>query len=149
MAWLGIRIGWIACQDQAVLKKIEQTKHYTSICNSAPSEILALIALRNKDKILERNNRIIETNLKTLDKFFHEYANLFEWARPQGGCVGFVKYKEPESVGHFCDQLIKTKGLLLLPASIYGYEQNYFRIGLGRKNMPECVEKLKGFLRNK
>lgn len=53
----GLRIGWIACQDKTILKKIEQMKHYTSICNSAPSEILTLIALRNKDKILQRNNR--------------------------------------------------------------------------------------------
>jgi aspartate/methionine/tyrosine aminotransferase len=89
----GLRIGWIACQDKQLLKKIEYMKHYTSICNSAPSEIISLIALRNKDKILARNNLIVAENLKLLDVFIERYKNLFEWVRPQGGCIGFVKYK--------------------------------------------------------
>jgi hypothetical protein len=37
--------------------------NYTTICNSAPSEILALIALRARDRILGRNRRIVADNL--------------------------------------------------------------------------------------
>ena len=144
----GLRIGWLACQDKAMLKKIEQTKHYTSICNSAPAEILSLIALKSKNKILQRNNNIISDNLKLLDQFFIEYNHLFEWVRPQGGCVGFVKYKGKDSIETFCEQLVNKQNVLLMPASIYDYESNHFRIGFGRKNMPECLEQLKEFLRN-
>ena len=46
----GLRIGWIACRDRAVLDRLERAKHYTTICNSAPSEVLALIALRARDR---------------------------------------------------------------------------------------------------
>ncbi|WP_165379660.1 aminotransferase class I/II-fold pyridoxal phosphate-dependent enzyme [Rickettsiales endosymbiont of Peranema trichophorum] len=144
----GLRIGWIACQDQPMLKKIEQMKHYTSICNSAPSEILTLIALRNKDAILERNNKIVADHLKLLDQFFIEYSHLFEWVRPQGGCVGFVKYKGAGSIESFCDRLVNKRNVLLMPASIYDYASNHFRIGFGRKNMPECLDQLKEFLRH-
>jgi aspartate/methionine/tyrosine aminotransferase len=42
----GLRIGWIACQDRGVLARMERMKHYLSICNAAPSERLAVIALR-------------------------------------------------------------------------------------------------------
>ena len=142
----GLRIGWIACKDTNLLKKIEQVKHYTSICNSAPSEILSLIALCNKDKILERNNNIVSSNLKLLDRFFTEYDHLFEWVRPQGGCVGFVKYKGLEPVSSFCDRLLREKNVLLMPASIYNYESNHFRIGFGRKNMSESLEQFEEFL---
>lgn len=142
----GLRIGWVACQDKAILKKIEQMKHYTSICNSAPSEILSIISLKNKDKILQRNNKIVEDNLKILDQFFIEYRHLFEWVRPQGGCVGFVKYKGLESIDSFCDRLVQQKSVLLIPASIYNHDSNYFRIGFGRKNMSESLEKLKEFV---
>ncbi|MEM9106477.1 MAG: pyridoxal phosphate-dependent aminotransferase, partial [Pseudomonadota bacterium] len=38
----GLRIGWIACQDTALLSRMERMKHYLSICNSGPSEQLAL-----------------------------------------------------------------------------------------------------------
>ncbi len=142
----GLRIGWLACQDRAMLKKIEQVKHYTSICNSAPSEILTLIALHNKEKILQRNNAIIADNLKFLDQFFAEYDYLFEWVRPQGGCVGFVKYKSAEPVHSFCEKLVNKKNVLLMPASVYDYHGNHFRIGFGRKNMPQCLDLLKEFL---
>jgi len=144
----GLRIGWIACQDKEILKKIEYMRHYTSMCNSAPAEILSIIALNNKDAILERNNKIVADNLKLLDQLFIEYSYLFEWVRPQGGCVGFVKYKGIGSIESFCEKLVNTQNVLLMPASIYDYASNHFRIGFGRKNMPECLDQLKEFLRH-
>lgn len=144
----GLRIGWVACQNKDLLKKIEQMKHYTSICNSAPAEILSLISLKSKEKILQRNNKIVFDNLKLLDKFFIKYSHLFEWVRPQGGCVGFVRYKGPGSVDSFCSRLLNKQNVLLMPSSIYDYQNNYFRIGFGRKNMPECLDQLKEFLRH-
>ena len=42
----GLRIGWLACRDRALLERLERRKHYTSICNAGPSEHLATIALR-------------------------------------------------------------------------------------------------------
>jgi len=73
----GLRVGWIACQDKEILKKIELFKQYTSICNSAPSEILSIIALRNQEHILARNNNIIKANLALLDDFMEEYYEHF------------------------------------------------------------------------
>lgn len=143
----GLRVGWIACQDKKLLKKLEQVKHYTSICNSAPSEILSLITLNNKDRILARNNKIVVENLQLLDGFMEEYETLFEWIRPQGGCVGFVKYKKEERVDNFAQRLLQEKGVLLLPASLYEKTSQHFRIGFGRKNMPEALNKLKEFLK--
>jgi aspartate/methionine/tyrosine aminotransferase len=142
----GLRIGWIACQDKVMLKKIEQMKHYTSICNSAPAEILSLVSLKSKKTILERNNKIVSDNLKLLDEFFIEYSHLFEWVRPQGGCVGFVRYKGAGSIESFCERLVNAQNVLLMPASIYNYQSNHFRIGFGRKNMPDCLDQLKEFL---
>ena len=142
----GLRIGWLACQDKVLLKKIEQVKHYTSICNSAPSEMLSIIALTNKDRILERNNRIIDDNLKLLDQFLVEYSHLFGWVRPKGGCIGFVKYKGIESIDSFCEQLVNKRNVLLMPASIYECQTSHFRIGFGRRNMPKCLDQLKEFL---
>jgi len=70
----GLRIGWIACQNQHMLKQIGEVKHYLSICNSAPSEVLALIALRASSTIHARNSTLMNQNLKILDRFFEEYA---------------------------------------------------------------------------
>lgn len=138
----GLRIGWIACHDKALIKKIMRFKNYTTICNSAPSEILALIALLNQEKILSRNNQIVKDNLKLLDTFMAQYSEIFEWVRPKAGCVGFVHYKKSQSVDDFCSELLAKKNTLLLPASIYEYERNYYRIGFGRKNMPQALSLL-------
>lgn len=51
----GLRIGWIMTKDRDLLQRMERYKHYLSICNSAPAERLAIIALRARDKILESN----------------------------------------------------------------------------------------------
>jgi aspartate/methionine/tyrosine aminotransferase len=144
----GLRLGWIASQDINILQKMEQVKHYTSICNSAPTEIISLIALKNKNKILARNNQIVADNLALIDEFFQEHSNLFSWARPQGGCVGFVDYKGQESIDTFCERLVKHRGVLLLPASIYDHPSNCFRIGFGRKNMPAALSQLGEFIRS-
>jgi len=142
----GLRIGWLACQNTEILYEIEKMKHYTSICNSGLSEIITLTALRRQEEILARNTAIIDQNLTILDHFMEEYYELFSWVRPQGGCTGFVKYHAPESVEDFCQRLLQATGVLLLPASVYDYPSNHFRIGFGRRNMGQALEKLSEFL---
>lgn len=143
----GLRVGWIACQDKAVIKRIELFKHYTTICNSAPSEVLSLIALGNQDAILDKNNQIVSTNLALLDEFFLEYSNYFSWVRPQGGCVGFVKYLKGDKVTDFCGKLLNDTGVLLMPATVYDSEENYFRIGFGRRDMKIALDRLIEYLK--
>lgn len=59
----GLRIGWITCRDRALRARLERAKHYTTICNSAPSEVLARIALKARETILHRNRALIAANL--------------------------------------------------------------------------------------
>ncbi len=136
----GLRIGWIACQDTAVLQRMERFKHYLSICNSAPSEGLAVIALKASERILGRNRALAAHNLDVLDGFFAEFPALFEWTRPDGGFVGYPRYRGVEGVEKFATRLVEEAGVLLLPASIYHSAlgptpTDHFRIGYGRANL--------------
>lgn len=142
----GLRIGWLACQDKKLLQKIARTKDYTSISNSAPSEILALIALRNKDQILARNNQIVAHNLTLIDQMMETHGNCLRWVRPQGGCVGFINYLGQESVDVFSKRLLQQTNTLIMPASIYDCKTNHFRIGFGRRNMPDALKNFKSIL---
>src|SRR5262249_19788186 len=45
----GLRIGWLACRDPALLDRVTGMKLYTTICSSAPSELLVALALRHAD----------------------------------------------------------------------------------------------------
>lgn len=133
----GLRIGWIASQDKEVLLKVERYKHFLSICNSAPSEQLAIIALKNKDAILARNLNLMQRNVAELEQLFADYPGIIDWQRPLGGCVAFPRYIGPGNVEDFCKSLLEESGILLLPASIYASDLNEvskdrFRLGFGR-----------------
>jgi aspartate/methionine/tyrosine aminotransferase len=78
----GLRIGWLASRDRGLLERLERRKHYTSICNSAPSELLASIALRNSDRIFTRVRSIIADNVGPLGEFFECWPELFDWTPP-------------------------------------------------------------------
>ena len=150
----GLRIGWIATQDLGVLQRLERYKHYLSICNSAPSERLAVIALGVRNTLLDRNRALMRSNLQKLDVFFAEYPDLFEWSHPDGSCVGFPKYNGRDGVEAFCQALVEENGVLLLPASVYRSElldapDDRFRIGFGRANIEEGLQAFRAFLDRK
>ena len=78
----GLRLGWIMCKDANILQNMERYKHYLSICNSAPSEHLSMIALKAKEQILDRNRTLINANIKILCEFFDEFSDLFIFFLP-------------------------------------------------------------------
>lgn len=147
----GIRIGWIASQDRSTLQAMERIKHYLSICNSGPSEILATIALKNRSKILEKNRSLVARNLDLLDRFFSRHPDLFDWQVPDGGCIGFPRYIGKDGVAAFTERLAQDAGILFIPSSLYRSElgtvpEDRFRIGYGRNYLGEALAALEEHL---
>ncbi len=136
----GLRIGWIYTKNEGALCRISGNKHYLSICNSAPSEILSLIALRNRHYIWNRQKEIIFNNLKALRSFLLDHSNLFRWCEPQGGCCGFVEVLNHSlDLNDVAERLAEETGLLILPGSNFPCSQHnrhrfnsFMRIGFGR-----------------
>jgi len=141
----GLRIGWIATRNEAVYNKMAALKDYTTICNSAPAEFLSELALRHRRVLVERTRQIISDNLNLLDAFFERHAGRLAWQRPQAGPIGFAKLVG-EDVEEFCESLVKSAGVLLLPGTVYDDPGNHFRIGFGRKNLPAALQRLEDFL---
>jgi aspartate/methionine/tyrosine aminotransferase len=147
----GLRIGWIACRDRGLLDQLERVKHYLSSCNAAPCELLAEIALKAGDEILGRNRRIATDNIGRLSDFFGAYADLFDWYVPDGGVIGYPRYKGAEGVERLCARLIEEEGVLLLPASVYRSDllvtsDDRFRIGFGHSNVAGGLNAMKANL---
>jgi aspartate/methionine/tyrosine aminotransferase len=148
----GLRIGWIACKDRDLVVRCERYKHFLSICNSAPSEVLARIALKNRDKILTKNRAVVSENIKHLNAFFAELPGVFDWKQPDGGCVGFIRYNGPDGVEAFTTRLVEEAGVLFLPSSIYRSElnevpQNCLRIGFGRSLVPDGIAAMRNWIK--
>lgn len=146
-ALAGLRIGWLATKDAGVLDVLRHYKDYTSLCNSAPSEVLALIALRAKDRVLKRSLDLIQGNLARVELFMQQHVDRFEWAAPRAGSIAFPRLLGNRSIDDFADALVRQTGVLLLPGSVFGYAGNHFRLGLGRTNLPEALARLDQFCR--
>jgi aspartate/methionine/tyrosine aminotransferase len=142
----GLRIGWIATQNSELLDKLKIFKDYTTICSSGPSEFLATIAIRNVNKLIDRNMKIAQSNLKLLREFLTKYSQLFKWTEPKAGTIGFINILFSDDVEGFCLDLIEKKGVLLLPSTTYNYGTQHFRIGYGRKNFPEALSLLEEYV---
>jgi aspartate/methionine/tyrosine aminotransferase len=142
----GLRIGWLATRDREALAACAGLKDYTTICASAPSEVLALIALRARERILARVLAIIGRNLAIADGFFAAHATLFRWLRPSAGTVAFPELLEGR-VDDFCARLLAEQSVLLVPAGVFEYGGNHFRLGLGRADFAGGIERLDAFLR--
>jgi aspartate/methionine/tyrosine aminotransferase len=134
--------------DAALRQRLAVCKDYTTLCGSAPSEILALIALRARDRVLARSREIIATNLPLLDSFFERFRGRFSWVRPRAGSVGFPRLETDENgaIDRFCAELVEAEGVLLLPGSRFEHEGNHFRIGFGRSDLPASLERLERFV---
>lgn len=141
----GVRVGWIATRDRNLRKRIAASKDYTTICNAAPSEILSLIALRARSRVLRRTALIIKENLALLDDFFERNADRFSWVRPRAGTVCFPEYLGG-NMDEFAARLVEREGVLLLPASQFGYSGNHFRLGYGRRDMADGLARLESFV---
>ena len=145
-AMAGLRIGWLASHDRDLLARIAAFKDYTTICSSAPSEILAIIALRARVGVLERSRGIVAANLDTLDAFFDDWADRFTWVRPRGGSIGYPRLTVPGvRIDDWAAELVEAEGVLLLPGSQFGHAGNHFRLGFGRTDLPQALGRLEAY----
>jgi len=145
----GLRIGWLASTNTALLQKVAAFKDYNSICSSAPSEVLSIIALNNRAHILKRNIDIINTNLNLADIFFARHKDVFRWQRPMASSVAFVGYNGKDGVERFCSDLVNESGVLLAPGSLFAQGYENLRLGYGRANFPEAFNVLEEWIKGR
>lgn len=142
----GLRIGWVVSRDRETLEKMRVLKDYTTICGSAPSEILAIMALRNRKEIIAGHRALVQNNLEVLDRFFREYEGCLKWQRPLGGSVCFPRLTVSQDSFSFCRDLVKESSIMLTPSRIFMYGDQHVRMGYGRKNLPRVLERFERYL---
>ncbi|ELU14294.1 hypothetical protein CAPTEDRAFT_183425 [Capitella teleta] len=148
----GLRIGWVCSRDEELVNMMLSFKDYITICCPGPSEILAIMGLRSEQQITERVMDIVKCNLDILDAFFADYHDIFVWSRPRAGTTAFVKIQG--WLWDFCErrasnlsELVAAEdGVLILPGKAFDFEDQFFRVGFGRRNLPEVVDHFRNFL---
>jgi len=141
----GLRTGWLIIQDEALRQNVINWKFYTSICASAPSEFLSLAAWKVREQLRDRSIAQIEQNLQFADSFFARWPELFTWRKPMAGSVALVEMNVL-SVKNFANQLAEKAGVLILPATTLGSDDQHMRMGFGRAAFGKALEKFEAYL---
>jgi aspartate/methionine/tyrosine aminotransferase len=142
----GLRLGWLATKSQDVLERVLALKDYTTICSSAPGEILGIIGLRARSKIIQEHMMRLRRNLAVLDEFAGTRPNRFRLNRPSGGSICFPRLLGLGDTGTFCDRLVRETGIMLVPSSQFQFGSDHVRIGFGRQDFPQVLTRFGDYL---
>lgn len=81
-------------------------------------QILALIGLRARERLVAANLELIEANLGAARAFFARHSDVFEWYEPAAGTVAFPRLRTGEDVEKFCERLVEKSGARSPSASL-------------------------------
>lgn len=122
----GIRVGWVASHKE-VADILRDYRDYTMICAGVFDDMVACLALKNRQKILERNAKIVRENLAILMDWVAQEP-MAELIRPAAVSTSFVKLKTDLPIETFCLNLLKKRGVLVIPGNRFDIE-GHVRIG--------------------
>ena len=109
------RVGWVVADDE-ISNRIRTYRDYTMICAGVFNDSLATYVLEHKDKILERNRKIVFGNRRIAQDWIDSQPRV-TWTPPQGVSTSFIQLDIPERDEDFCKRLLAERGVLLVPGS--------------------------------
>lgn len=122
----GLRLGWVAGPTE-LIERVAIRRDYNTISVGMIDDVLARIALENKDAILERSRSIVRTNLGILDEWVQQEPAI-TYVKPAGGTTALLEYNTGEPSGDLAAELMEAVGVLMTPGSAFDLE-GCLRIG--------------------
>lgn len=113
----GVRLGWTASNAE-VADVFRKYRDYTMICAGVFDDALGALVLKHRDQVLARNQKIVSHNLAILREWV-ENEPAVSMIYPKSVSTSFVKFNDldPEKTEDFAIQLLKTKGVLIVPGN--------------------------------
>jgi len=122
----GLRLGWIIGPTD-LLAEVATHRDYNTISVGRIDDLLACVALENKDKILARAHQITRTNLAILDEWVTGRDDI-TYVRPASGTTALLRYTAPIGSYELCTRLIDETGVMFTPGAAFDIEHTV-RIG--------------------
>ena len=143
----GLRTGWMIERDRARRERFTNARSYFTVSNTALGERLGALAIRHRDAIYGRAQRIARDNLSLLDRLFAEHQSVLRWVRPAGGMTAFPWLADGGDGREFCRRLAKH-GVLAAPGDCFGMPQ-HIRLGFAAsgEKFAAGLERLSSMLR--
>jgi aspartate/methionine/tyrosine aminotransferase len=110
--------------------------------------MLAEIAMRHRDTVLGRTQRVATENLRQLNAFMSEHRETIGWIPPRGGMTAFPWLLSGENSRAFCEAAAE-RGILLAPGDCFD-EPSHFRIGFAAidEKLPDALDRLRELMAN-
>ncbi len=144
----GLRSGWMA-GPQEFIEEAFARRDYTTISCGPLVDTLAVVALENREKIMERNLEIIRESVALLGEWV-DSEPVFHWVRPRAGTTAFVGYDLDIPSDEFCIDLLGSTGTFLLPGSCFGIEKRLrFGYAYGTEALKRGLESVSEWVRSR
>lgn len=144
----GLRIGWMA-GPEAVIRQARVVLDYIECDLPAPSESIALVALRRGPELVLRCQQIALRNFKILREWIEKRGDL-QWVEPAGGTVCMLKLPHGVDAQALTALLQEKYGTLVVPGDFFhlrgfirvsaGTDEDVLRAGL--KNIGKAIDQL-------
>lgn len=122
----GLRLGWITAQPDFIAECFRR-RDYNIISCGKIDDMLALSALRGRDKILKRNLAIVNENAAITDEWVRNTPGV-SYVKPKAGTTALISYDAEIGSEDFCRGLYDYNGAFVVPGDCFEFEK-CFRLG--------------------
>jgi aspartate/methionine/tyrosine aminotransferase len=124
----GLRIGWIACRDTGLMKRLVACREHITITNNTLGEHIALEVLRSAQAYIARARDRVTRNRAVVAA----HPRL-DWVPPVAGVVVFpwITGASEAQCRDLYRRMAEDRKTLVIPGSGFELPDTYFRIGFG------------------
>ena len=124
----GVRIGWLLERDKKRRRELENAHSYFTTSTNMLGELLAELAVRQRETIFDRARRVSAQNLAVLGEWA-AHEEQIEWLQPGGSMTAFPRVRGLADARPFCVAAAE-RGVLLALGEAFDAPA-HFRIGFG------------------
>ena len=148
----GIRIGWMASQDQALLEDCNILRIQTTQVANVFGEYVALAALQSTryKQLLNGAKAQGREGWRIVSEWIDD-EDTFTWVKPEAGFLSFPAYDLDIDSDAFCKGLLaEPYKTYLRPGSAYGFDK-HLRLGIGQyeiAKIQQALDRVSAFIKD-
>jgi hypothetical protein len=125
----GVRIGWIAGPKDVVAEC--WTQHdYLTIGPNKLSDLVARVAVANREKLYARTREILQQNLPAMRAWADSFEGFLTFREPRAGALCLMRYGSSTPSFELCERVRVNQSVLIVPGAHLGLE-GFLRVWLG------------------
>ncbi len=127
----GVRIGWIV-GPPAIIAECWTQHDYLTIGPNKISDMVARVAVENRDKLYARTRAILQHNLPIMREWAGGFDGFLTFREPKAGALCLVQYHADTPSYELAERVRVRHSVLIVPGAHLGLE-GYLRLWLGGK----------------